>query len=390
MAESNLFIRFNFPAESNFNKLKVKEQTDFSGVNAGLQAVTKIAADNDVFKYEVKNKDTNSAYVLQINTPYPTQEDYVRQITASQTDKTKLVSHTSTGPASNYFDVANITADADGYKPVKNTNYNWVDEYALNSSGEKMESGKLVSGKTDADGYMYLMYGTPKNTATGEKEVKSSGEFEDQFTRYSKMKVTQQKDLRTPNSHSVGTNDAAASLTSQTSPARTFDDYYTLDQSYIFSTAHTNPVAISNGQIFSFRNAIDATDPSLGDSTTNKDTGTDLQSKVIMTAQFVNKPKTATIEIKKNVTGTTEETNFGFEIELSNVFGISTAAVNNHGELVSTKNSGTATTSNISGTNKGTFTLQNGDTLTISGIPVHTKYKIKETSGRGQTVTGEI
>ena len=179
MAESNLFIRFNFPAESNFNKLKVKEQTDFSGVNAGLQAVTKIAADNDVFKYEVKNKDTNSAYVLQINTPYPTQEDYVRQITASQTDKTKLVSHTSTGPASNYFDVANITADADGYKPVKNTNYNWVDEYALNSSGEKMESGKLVSGKTDADGYMYLMYGTPKNTATGEKEVKSSGEFED-------------------------------------------------------------------------------------------------------------------------------------------------------------------------------------------------------------------
>lgn len=253
-----------------------------------------------------------------------------------------------------------------------------------------MDSGKLVSGKTDDSGYMYLMYGTMASENTDGKERKSSGEFEGQFTRYSKMKVTQQLDLRTPDSHSVGTNDAAASLTSQTSPARTFDDYYTLSQSYIFSTTHKTPVNINNGQEFSFRNAINEDYPKYGDNTTNKDTDEALKSKVIMTAQFVNTPKTADIEIKKVVTGSTDQTNFGFEIELSNVFGVSTASVTNHGAIVSSKNSGTANTSNISGTNKGTFTLQNGDTLKISGIPVHTKYKITETSGRGQTVTGEV
>ena len=399
MSESNLFIRFNFAAESNYNKLKVKEQTDFSGVNAGLKDLTKIAADTDVFKYKIENKGTNSDYVLQINTPYPTQENYVRQITGDQTNKTKLASATSSNPSSNYFDAANIPADqSDSFQLVKNTNYNWVDEYALNSSGEKMDSSKLVSDKTDSDGFMYLMYGTTKDDNTDGKERKSSGEFEDQFTRYSMMRITQQTDLRTPDSHAVDSGDAAANLTSTTSPARTTTSYYNLKESYIFSTTHLAHVPITNGQQFNFRNTIDDEHPEVGDNSSNKDEDEALKSKVSMTAQFVNEPKTGAITITKAQPSGDASVNdeFTIKIRFEDVFGVTgvnadTAAdysgvVYKRYSSVSGRNldSGsdklTAGKVTVGGVSKdcGTFKLKVGETAYIEDIPVGTKYYIYE------------
>ena len=328
MSESNLFIRFNFSAESNYNKMKVKEQTDFSGVNAGLRNITKIAADTDVFKYKIENKDTNSNYILQLNTPYHTLENYVRQITSDQTNKTKLASSTpATTPTQNYFQYDSIPADTDGFKLVKNTNYNWVDEYALNSNNEKMDSGKLVGGKTDSDGFMYLMYGTKADDNSDGKERKASGEFEDQFTRYSMMRITQQTDLRTPNSHAVDSSDAAAQLTSTTTPPRTTTEYYNLKESYIFSTTHLDHVAISNGQQFNFRNAIDENHPELGDSSSNKDEDEALKSKVSMTAQFVNEPKVGAITVTKakadgDDASITSGKTFKIKVRFEDIFGI--------------------------------------------------------------------
>lgn len=399
MSESNLFIRFNFAAEANYNKLKVKEQTDFSSVNAGLKDLTKIAADTDVFKYKIENKGTNSDYVLQINTPFPTLENYVRQITGDQTNKTKLASATSLNPTSNYFDAANIPADQpDSFQLVKNTNYNWVDEYALNSSGEKMDSSKLVSGKTDSNGFMYLMYGTTKDDNTDGKERKSSGEFEDQFTRYSMMRITQQTDLRTPNSHDVESSDAAALLTDQTDPARTTTAYYNLKESYIFSTTHLAHVPITNGQQFKFRNTIIDADPTIGDNSSNKDEDKALKSKVSMTAQFVNEPKTGAITITKAQPSGDDSVDdeFTIKIRFEDIFGVTgvnadTAAdysgivykrysTDSGRNLDSGSDKLTAGKVTVGGVSKdcGTFKLKVGETAYIENIPVGTKYYIYE------------
>ena len=191
MSESNLFIRFNFPAEPNFSKMKVKEQTDFSGVNAGLKDLTKQAADTDVFRYKIENKGTKNDDVLQINSPYPTQENYIRSV---QGVTTKLTSSTTAGPVASQFFQPGATVDGE-YHKVAGVSYEWVDEYATknNDGSTKMDSDVHASGRTsttsDADGggYMYLMYGTLPDGDTG--QVKSSGEFEGQFARYSLMSL---------------------------------------------------------------------------------------------------------------------------------------------------------------------------------------------------------
>ena len=53
MSESNLKIRYNFPVEANFGKMKIREITDYSAVNAGLQALTEKASEDDVFQYTI-------------------------------------------------------------------------------------------------------------------------------------------------------------------------------------------------------------------------------------------------------------------------------------------------------------------------------------------------
>lgn len=59
MFDSNLLIRFNYAVEANVEKMKIQEETDFSAVNDGLVALTKKAAEDDVFQYTVKN-NTNT------------------------------------------------------------------------------------------------------------------------------------------------------------------------------------------------------------------------------------------------------------------------------------------------------------------------------------------
>ena len=401
MSESNLFIRFNFAAESNYNKLKVKEQTDFSGVNAGLQSLTKLAADNDVFKYKIQNANTNGDYVLQTNTPYPTQGNYVRQITADQENKTKLASATSTSPGSNYFDVANIPKDTsdNNLQLVKNTNFNWVDEYALNGAGERMDSSKLVSGKTDENGFMYLMYGTTAEDNADGKERKSSGEFEDQFTRYSLMRVTQQQDLRTPDSHSVGDSDAAANLsTNTTTPARSFSSYYDLSENYIFSTTKRQHINITNGQLFNFRNELDDNNPESGDNSSNADTDEHLKAKVIVTAQFVNTPQTGAITITKSKASNdpdsiTSGKTYKIKVRFEDIFGVTGVngdadadysnikykVYSSNGTVQNDGNSYDMEVNTTPGGDKcGTISLNVNQTATIEGIPVGTKYYIYE------------
>ena len=78
MLDSNLMVRFNYTPEANFSKMKIREETDFSGVNAGLRALTGYAAENDVFKYTVLNKGTKVGDILDTGVLYPTYETNTR------------------------------------------------------------------------------------------------------------------------------------------------------------------------------------------------------------------------------------------------------------------------------------------------------------------------
>lgn len=75
--ESNLKIEFTFTpkeevveTEENNNDLVIREQTLFTGVNAGLLSQTKAAADRDVFMYNVSSSSTTAA-VAGSNSAYP-------------------------------------------------------------------------------------------------------------------------------------------------------------------------------------------------------------------------------------------------------------------------------------------------------------------------------
>ena len=79
MMDSNLMIRYNYKPESNFSKMKIREVTDFSGVNKGLVDLTKKAADNDVFSYHVENSGTDSDTPQYTGILYPTYDTYKRK-----------------------------------------------------------------------------------------------------------------------------------------------------------------------------------------------------------------------------------------------------------------------------------------------------------------------
>lgn len=393
MAESNLLIRFNFPPESIYSKMKVKEQTDFSGVNEGLRNLTQKAAETDVFQYLVQNKGTTSADVLKENSYFPTGDTYIRTVQGTQTKLTP----TTAIAGHKYFEPVNNGE----YEGVKSVSYNWVDEYAkLNGTGDKMSSDKNIGNVTDSSGYMYLMHGV---TSSGDAaEVKSSGEFEGQFKRYSLMKVTQQNTLYKPSAQD-GTNVATLDNEHTYSPAtgtpsRTVPNYYNLKRNFVFSTV-SNEINISNGSPFNFRNNLqdsDITKGSGGSGEGEKDANEN--TTVAMTVQFVNEPKVGSITIKKTVKapdGTAEDYKgeFTFKLTLSDIFGITGVnpddTNNKYSDIAVTrldKDNNTTTyplyklTDSNDGGYHGEFKLKAGESLIIANVPVQTHYTIVEDS----------
>ena len=394
MAESNLLIRFNFPPESIYSKMKVKEQTDFSNVNTGLKNLTQKAAEKDVFAYHVENKNTTADDVLIENSYYGTTDSYIRKV---QDIKTKLTPITNSA-SPKYFE----PTGGGNYEPVKNTAYNWVDEYAIKSgTSEKMSSSQNIGNITDSNGYMYLMHGIPPNG--GESEVKSSGEFEGQFSRYSMMKVTQSDTLYMPSvqgdadtnvdSLSVASLDSDHTYTTTgTTPARTVPNYYNPKRNYIFSTI-SSEYDINPGSGFTFRNDVGSASP----------TDTNEETPVTMTVQFVNEPKVGSLIITKKVKAQYDlsadptvdideayKGEFTFKITLSDIFGIAGInpddKTNKYSNIVvkriSPDNSTTyplykLTDSSTDGYH-GEFKLKANELLIIDQIPVQTKYQIVE------------
>lgn len=387
MAESNLLIRFNFPPESIYSKMKVKEQTDFSVVNEGLRNLTQKAAETDVFQYYIENKGTTSADVLKENSYFPTlDQTYIRTVQGTQTKLTP----TTAIAGNKYFEPVNNGE----YEGVKSVSYNWVDEYAkLNGTGDKMSSDKNIGNVTDSSGYMYLMHGV---TSSGDAaEVKSSGEFEGQFKRYSLMRVTQQNTLYKPSAQD-GTNVATLSSSNTYTPARTVQDYYNLKRNFVFSTV-SNEINISNGSPFNFRNNLQA-DITQGGGSGEGEKDANENTTVAMTVQFVNEPKVGSITIKKTVKAPNNEDEdykgeFTFKLTLSDIFGITGVnpdATNNKYSDIAVKRIGATSSTTYplykltdAGTGSdyhGEFKLKAGESLVIANVPVQTHYKIEEDS----------
>lgn len=372
MSDSNLFIRYNFPSEANFSKMKVQEQTNFANVNPGLKTVTQKAADKDIFQYNIKNKGTNSANILHYNTKYPTKTAtaYTRSV---QGNDTTLVAANNSDGTSYYF-----SGSASATEPINvaGVSYNWVDWYA------SMRSNAGAGGKTDSGGNMYLWHGIAAGDTvlSPDDESKSSGEFEGQFERYSSVKITQGDYLYS----------AASGLVTPTQTQRAVDTYYTRTQS-LFSTTHRTPVTLDdNGTTFNFRNDINETDLTSGDSTDDPDTGDHLDSAVAMTEQFVNTVNVGAISVTKNLDPDDNvQDEFEFQIQFTNVLGVPDVIVSDYSNVKYSKGG----VDNLTLSSDGKFYLKKGETVTITGIPVGTHYVITESASTNYTqssVTGNL
>ena len=385
MSESNLMIRYNFPAEANYHKMKVKEQTDFSVVNAGLRDLTQYAAEDDVFKYTIKNSETADTDVLTYNSEYPTKKDYYRNV---QDLKTKILSSQTQGTVKSYYYKPNsLTPDADGYKVVNDVSYNWVDDYA------NMPSGDNSAGKTDSSGQLYLLHGTTSydvaqggNTITI-PEYKSSAEFEGQFKRYSLIKISQSNDLTSPSAHLTTDDSSAAAASLDSSNARTVDGYYTTERT-LFSTL-PGSYTLADNQAFSFRNDINL--KNLVDQTVPQNESSDA---IQMTELFKNTPKTGALSITKEMSSGTSDQEFTIKVRFEDIFGNTDAdadtASDYTGILYNRYNSTDAsrnvtngtlsagTVTSAGGAACGTFGIKAGEIVTIEKIPYNTKYTVYE------------
>ena len=369
MAQSNLYIRYNFVPEANYSKMKIKEQTDFSGVNTGLKALTQKAAENDVFKYTVENSGTDASDVSE--NQYTNSKTYTRNVQGVSTPLPTKVTDTTQkfNPTNNNVVVSNV-------------GYNWVDEYAF-SNGTKMDSMEGVGGVTGNNGELYLMHGIAKDaTLSPSDEVKSSAEFEGQFSRYSTMTIVQDSALYKYDSSKTPTLSGTSD--------RSVNTYYTTTKSIFSTIPNTTATLADDVNSFKFRNNINTSNVAVGDAVDNPDTGSGLSSAVQMTELFTNTVNTGTLKIKKKVTGTTTLNEFTFKVTFEDVFGVDTVDLgsNDYGNIVIIGSNNASGKLNAD----GTFNIAAGATATISGIPVGTKFTVTEirTGLQNCTVSDEI
>lgn len=367
MLDSNLLIRFNYSPEANFSKMKITEVTDFDNINEGLKNATMKAAEDDVFMYTVTNTNTKSEDVKTNSARFPVAAQSIR---TNQSVTTQLTPETgSPGTASIDF----VPGAQDVPTAVANTSYLWVDEFADNS--------KIV-GKSNGSGQLYLMYGTCKNLYPSAEETKvgkeSSAEFEKQFTRNSTMAVLQSNTLykpkrtNTPGLFGDSNSDTGNQLSSVPTATRSVSAYY--ETTKIVKDRDKNTIPFIN--------------ESKGTFTFNNDARVDAGSSVMLTEYFINTVKTGKLQITKNVSGNAPaNANYSFTLTLSDVFGVSGVSVDDYTGITYTKSNPAESGTLGAG---GTFSLQAGQSITITGIPYGTKYTVTETGGRAPTVRGEV
>ena len=386
MLDSNLLIRFNYAPTPNLSRMKIAEATRFDGVNPGLLSYTQRAAEDDIFQYTVKNNGTNTQDVKDNTAVYPKGVSSVRTNEGDSTITTQLQQGSSTaGSNSANFDphdsgsITNNDWQSGGEQPVHDTSYLWVDKFAAQPK---------LTGKTNSNGQLYLMYGTDIAVYDPDDDTESSAEFEKQFSKNSIMKVIQGEKVYSPTRTANTTYNLFGGANNEVfqpliNNSRSVEDYYTT--TYKLVDRNSTEIPLTNYGLA--RNHAD-----YGTFTFSNATTTDQYQAVMLTEYFINTVNTGTISVTKNVTNEASNTDvFEFTLSLSDVFGVSGVSVGSN-EYGSIEISGAATNSTGTGsaatlTSEGKFYIKGNGTVTISGIPVGTKYTITESTHTNYTTS---
>lgn len=288
-----------------------------------------------------------------------------------------------------HYDTNNFTPGATDNgqdNPVKDTNYIWKEAYSDKVAGNNGQADDTIDGMTnttDANGNFWLMYGTKLvDGVTTEKE--SSAEFIKQFKVYndnpSVMTVTQNGTLSTPSHPTTSPAEFAAGT-------RLVSTYYDTDVTATDTAENDITFTTNSGgnTVYDYKNAALTIVPTVQITETFTNT---VNVGAITVQKKILKPDSNPAEYLDEDTAT-----FTFRIQLKEVFGDSTLNVGTTNSPYSgvsatkIKKDGTTDTDfngltevTDSGEKYGQFTLKNGEKLTISGIPVQTKYRITETA----------
>lgn len=328
--DSNFSMEFMLPMS---DKLSISQEIDTEDVNEGLVEQTLQVANNDVFNVSLTS---NSADASSNNTAvYPIKKDFTRNGVVLQTADANATSPTGV-PFNNTLNA--------GYSVANNTTFVWSDKSTTD----------VGAGKVTGSNEIQLLY---DQTAT----------FNDQFAHGSGMKLTLMDPIKKFNLPNANT---APPVAVDSSTSRTVSNFYTtsyiiqdtLDATIAEASARPNEVA------FSIANA----------------TASGTTAVTNIKANITNKVKVGTISFTKKLEDgesvSDSDAVFKFKFSISNLFGA-------EGETSYVVPTGTVYTIS-NGTNTETFEMDANatidiapnETVTVSGIPVGTKYKIEEIS----------
>ena len=350
MINSNLYIQYNFiPVE---DSLTVKEVTDgFDQINPGLQALTRKAADYDVFTYNVQAAASTGK----------TNKVLVTGNTLTRTVVGKTDAFTTSGTVGTAYSYGTPgTPGSPAY--LANVGYRWGDDFASISPNSTY---KYMSGVTDGSGYFDLLYGT---------DAKSSyAKFENQIGR-GQVVVAQQANLKKSVSGTISTTTRSVPTYYEVSVPGYDDETNDADshKTAVATSLNTNPTGVG----FTANNGAPIADFMFGLSPTYS-----ADDAVNVTLTFRNTVKYYSITFSKGIVDTSNHVvsnnndEFTFKLTLSDILGIDEVdvAADGYGGITITKGGNSDT---LNG--DGTFTAKASETVVIGGIPAGTNYSIVE------------
>lgn len=379
--ESNCSISFNLPQNSG---LRIQNEIDTSGVNAGLVAATLSAADKDYFSYYVENKKATSeqrntalsqysltnipavATGLRDNSFYTTTPHFPATNDATVKRKNDLLLLTGglTGTAS---DSPTLSGDIFG---LTGLNYSLTDAYATGTINDTL-SGRVLT-KSGTNGVnLNLLYG-------------QSATFNNKITPHTWLVVKQENKLYNPTNdgstmtRSANTVDTGVAEADQRNASRFYSTTYTIKDDSSGKLLNT-VTSVNNMEEDVVTHAKGET---AGTYFSNYSDITDADENVAATFKFVNKPHTGTIQIKKVINAGSQEPNlkasFEFTIQFKDIFGIETAKFDDYDVKYRVYNADGSFVDRTYFATSKSILLRHGQYAEILGIPAGTKYQIKE------------
>ncbi len=379
MLESDNFIRFNFTKQ---NVLTVTNELSVEGINDGLVNKTYEAANYDIFDYSLRNEN-----ITERPEEYGTNGLVYKGGRSEAVRKVYNLSNTQTGlnttitePQTADPSVGNFNWHNAG--PVVSTYFERYDDYFVKKATDELEADakKFVTGTTNASGVFELLYG-------------QRASYKYQFFSNSTIKTVQKNELYKLDK-STRTNQDTLESRASVASGRLASNFYSttwklVDVDNVTLGQETTNQANTNGVAITDNNRLTHTTGqyTFSNSTEKATIGVNL------TAEYVNKPLTGGLSIKKQIVnkGTTTPAtdsytgNFTIRVKLKDIFGQNSALGNvqldqqsDYTGIKYTIDGNEYTMGYDSANNCGTITIQNGKTAIISDIPVSTGYEISE------------